>query len=173
MDTFVRKGALYLSSDMDVKGLATYSSAVGKEKIIIGTNTLGYLTARFNAFSIGLQDSKDAMSPWYSLKRKQEKQLMKLFKNITNEKSNVRYELQNMYNSIMDNIGEKDAKISKKCTQLFEDFLSACDDFVMAKDEIAKINVFHEASELLDQIFRMNFDYNFMSDYRKAYQIKK
>lgn len=167
------KGALYLSSDMDVKGLATYSSAVGKEKIIIGTNTLGYLTARFNAFSIGLQDSKDAMSPWYSLKRKQEKQLMKLFKNITNEKSNVRYELQNMYNSIMDNIGEKDAKISKKCTQLFEDFLSACDDFVMAKDEIAKINVFHEASELLDQIFRMNFDYNFMSDYRKAYQIKK
>ena len=41
------------------------------------------------------------------------------------------------------------------------------------EDEIAKINVFHEASELLDQIFRMNFDYNFMSDYRKAYQIKK
>lgn len=169
------KGAAYMNSGIgkDFKALnLSYSSSIGKEKIIIGTNTLGYLTARFNAFSIGLQDSKDAMSPWYTLKRKQEKRLMELFKNITDEKSNVLYELQNMYNSIMDNIGKKDSKTSKKCTQLFSDFISACDGLVEAKDKKSKEKAFVKVSDLMDQIFRMNFDYNFMSDYRKAYKVK-
>lgn len=169
------KGAAYMNSGFEKNfklASLSYSSSVGREKIIIGTNTFGYLTARFNAFSIGLQDSKDAMSPWYTLKRKQKKRLIKLLKNITDEKLNIRYELQNMYNSIMDNIGEKDTKASKKCTQLFEEFLSACDDLVSAKDEKSEDDKYEKASKLMDDILRMNFDYNFMSDYRKAYSIK-
>ncbi|MBO7536825.1 MAG: hypothetical protein J6T29_00605 [Alphaproteobacteria bacterium] len=175
---YAQTGADYLKSGVNINDYLdmiklSYSSSVGKEKIIIGTDTLSYLTAKYNAFSIGLQDSKNAMSPWYALKNNQKEHLIKLLENITDEESNVIYELQNMYNSIMDNIGENDAKTSEKCTKLFEDFLSACDDLVMAKDEIAKEKAFEKASALMDQIFHMNFDYNFMSDYRKAYQIKK
>jgi len=150
-----------------------YSSHIGKEKIIIGTDTLGYLTARFNAFSIGLQDSKNAMSPWYTLKRKQRKRLIELLQNITDNESNVVYELQNMYNSIMDNIGERNTTNLKECTKLFEYFSSACDDLAGAQDEKSKEKAFEKASELMDKIFRMNFDYNFMNDYRKAYRINK
>ena len=148
-----------------------YSSEIGKEVILIGTDTLRYLTSKFNAFSLGQRDSKDTLSPWYSLKDDQKKQLMELFENVTDEKSNVIYELQNMYNVIMDNIGEKDTKTSGKCTRLFENFLDACSDLTTSKDDKAKEQAFEKASELLDEIFRMNFDYNFINDYEKAYQI--
>lgn len=172
------KGAAYLSSSTDLQKYLQvldghYSSFVGKEKIIIGTNTLMYLTSKFNAFSIGLNDGKDAMSPWYTLKNKQKTRLIELLKNITDDESNVVYELQNMYNVIMDNINEKDSKTAKQCTQTFADFLSACNDLANATDNESKEKAFEEASELMDKVFRMNFNYNFMNDYRKAYQLKK
>lgn len=175
---YAQKGADFLKSGININDYLSmiklsYSSGIGKEKIVIGTDTLSYLTAKYNAFSIGLQDSKDAMSPWYALKNNHKEHLIKLLENITDEESNVIYELQNMYNSIKDNIGENDAKTSEKCTKLFGDFLSVCNDLVVAKDETAKEKAFEKASALMDQIFRMNFDYNFMNDYRKAYQIKK
>lgn len=173
---YVQKGADYLKTGVDVnKWLDTirvkYSSEIGKEVILIGADTLRYLTSKFNAFSLGQRDSKDALSPWYSLKDDQKKQLMELFENVTDEKSNVIFELQNMYNVIMDNIGEKDTKTSGKCTRLFENFLDACSDLTTSKDDKAKEQAFEKASELLDEIFRMNFDYNFINDYEKAYQI--
>ncbi len=248
--TWYVKGTAYLSSEIELSKFLkavdlNYSSSIGKEKIIIGTNTLGYLTSRFNAFSIGLQDSKDAMSPWYTFKTKQESRLIELLKNIANLKSNVRYELQSMYNTIMDNIGEKNEKTLDKCTNLFKDLLAACDELrsenseetTSLKDDLKKFEsqndedledneeenedieetkesedsedneedeetkesedsedtasskavkskafealddnqkkAFEKASKLMDEIFRMNFDYNFMNDYRKAYQIKK
>ncbi len=115
---YIKIGA-YLNSNLgkefDLAELS-YASSVGKEIIIIGTNTFGYLTSRYDAFSLGLKDSKDAMSPWYGFKDKHRNRLMALLENIANEKSNIIFEQQGMYNTIMDNIGEENKKISKKCT---------------------------------------------------------
>ena len=169
---YIKMGAYLNSSlerDFDLAELS-YASSVGKEKIIIGTDTFGYLTSRFDAFSLGLKDSKDAISPWYAFKDKHRDHLMALLENIANEESNIIFELQGMYSTIMDNIGEKDKKTSKKCTQLFENFISACEKLANAKN---KENAFKKASELLDQVLQMNFDYSFMVNYNKVYSIKK
>ncbi len=174
--TLYVKGGAYVNSDIgkDFKlASLTYSSSVGKEFLIIGSDTLAYLSCRFNAFSLGLQDSKDAMSPWYTLKKRQKKQLIKLFENVTKDEANVIYEVQNMYNSIMDNIDEQDTKAAKKCTEAFKEFLSACKEVATAENDGAKQAAYDKASKQFDKILKMNFDYNFMSDYKKAYQVAK
>ena len=158
-----------LGKDFDLADLS-YASSVGKETIIIGTDTFGYLTSRYDAFSLGLKDSKDALSPWYAFKDKHKDRLMALLENIANEQSNIIFELQGMYNTIMDNIGEDDKKTSKKCTKLFKNFISACEELANAKN---KKEAFEEASKLLDQVLQMNFDYSFMINYNSVYSIKK
>lgn len=198
------KGAAYLNSGIEKNfELADigYSSSVGRETIIIGTDTFGYLTSRFNAFSLGLKDSKQALSPWYAFKNKHKKRLTELLENIADDESNIIYELQGMYNTIMDDL-ENDDTESSKCSKLFEDFISACNKLSevddeesedkdedseneeskddeentvdkRSEDETPKGKAFKKASKLLDQVLQMNFEHNFLVNYNSVYKIKK
>ncbi|MCR4623867.1 MAG: hypothetical protein K5780_04420 [Alphaproteobacteria bacterium] len=175
------KGIAYLDSKLeanradDIDSPTTemafsYSSEIGKEKIIIGSDTFGYLTSRYDAFSLGLADSKNALSPWYAFKNAHSNELMQLFNNIGYEKSNIIFELQGMYNSIMDNI-KGDKKKVDKCNNVFINFIAVCKE--LANEKNASQETVKSASALLDEVLKMNFDYNFKVNYDNAYSIKQ
>lgn len=175
------KGIAYLDSKLEAnraddivnptKEMAfSYSSEIGKEKIIIGSDTFGYLTSRYDAFSLGLADSKNALSPWYAFKNAHRNELMRLFSNIGYGQSNIIFELQGMYNSIMDNIESNDQKVAE-CDSVFGNFIAVCRE--LANEKNASQETVKSAFALLDEVLKMNFKYNFKVNYDNVYSIKQ
>lgn len=171
------KGVAFLDSTLEANhsediAKLSYSSSIGKEKMIIGSDTFGYLTSRYDAFSLGLKDSKNALSPWKAFKTQHQRELIQLLKNIAYGQSNIIFELQGMYNTIMDNIGNDRSKLAGECYQLFGNFIQACQNLANTKPNEEQ-KAFEYASSLLDQVLKINFDYNFMVNYNNVYSIKK
>lgn len=171
------KGMAFLDTTLETNynvnvASLSYSSSIGKEKMIIGVDTFGYLTSRYDAFSLGLKDSKNALSPWYAFKNQHRKELIMLLKNIAYGQSNIIFELQGMYNTIMDNIGNDKSKLAGEYYQIFGNFIQACQNLANIKQNQEQ-QAFEYASSLLDQVLKLNFDYSFMVNYNDVYSIKR
>lgn len=146
------------------------NSSIGIRDRIIGDNTLTYIAARYNAFYLGLKASgKQENTPWNLFKEKQNSRLEKLFLNLNNKESNVYYELQVMYNTIISNLSLEEDIL--ECQETFKCFLTNCKIMKKFKDinhteyDTAKTNAF----SYFDKIMELNHNHNFMISYNQSY----
>ena len=146
------------------------NSSIGIRDRIIGDNTLTYIAARYNAFYLGLKASgKQENTPWNLFKEKQNSRLEKLFLNLNNKESNVYYELQIMYNTIISNLSLEEDIL--ECQETFKCFLTNCKTMKKFKDinyteyDTAKTNAF----SYFDKIMELNHNHNFMISYNQSY----
>lgn len=139
----------------------------------IGTNSLDYIINKFNACRLSSDDiSKSSL--WLKFKEKQTESLKDLFINMTDEKTNAYYELQQIYSMIIENISEKTFADSsqqealKTCTEnIFENFLKACNELADYESTIGdathisdELNCkIQKAEDFMDSILNLNFEY--------------
>lgn len=100
----------------------SFGRSLGRRERIIGSNALFYPTARYNVAMLG-----NSKTQWENFTSEQAQQLWLLFANICNADSDARYELQVMYNKILDNA--KNSSQKDAYSKEFEEFLKACDTF--------------------------------------------
>ena len=153
-----------LSLNHEVGGIAA-SSKVGKASSKIGKDSLIFTVNKFNTCKLG----KNLMSVsgiWNKFKESQKSSLAGLFNNITDDKSNAKYELQCIYSAIVKNIKAK-SEISNdrkslmliETENIFRDFLNSCKELKKSKSDIAAESSYKTASELLDTILNLNYDW--------------
>ena len=139
------------ASAVSIKG----SKSIARSSNIIGSDSLRLLANKFNIFELSLIDRKDENDKnylWRNFKESQKNQLKKIFKNITKNGTNARYELQKMYNNIIKKI--KDSQ-KNNVDEVFIKFLNACQKFTNAFSEKNYI----ETSNLLDEVLKLNYKY--------------
>jgi hypothetical protein len=101
------------------------NASSGKLAKRTGSDTFHDLFSKVNALSLGKADSKSVESTAInSLLSGQSGQLLKIFKGIGSSNSNASFELQELYNELMNSISSESDK--RKCTKLFGDFMTAC-----------------------------------------------
>lgn len=183
----------------------------GQRTRIIGTDTLSYVTSKYDAWMLGLEMEEkngpdkiyaqkilklDNVEPiekskntlWTAFEDEQKVKLYELFNNIDKPKSNARFELQCMYNDILDGLEsvykkaeeqirteqKKEKKllaelsdlkkryddISKTCKITFENFLEACG----SKNYSTAMTTFYD-------VLYWNHLINFLVDYCESYKI--
>jgi len=152
------------------------SARVGRACSKIGSDTFKYITNRYNVFETGLNDKINNKENvlWNQFKGSQEDQIKEMLINVSDKDKNIRYELQEMYNSIMKNISnnkklKKDAKTSllNKIDKDFIKFIEMCEKF---KGNSTQEN-FEVASELLDNILNLNYLYIYLPEYNRVHSI--
>ena len=146
--------------EVDVSACAT----VSRSSAVIGTDSLSFPISRFNAFAASLKDSaqkKEVSELWTIFKNGQASQFKEIFKNISQSGSNVRYELQCMYNRILTGVNSKSKlNLSKRSTlkrsieSIFEGLLTSCYNFSRNDSE----ENFSKASQSLDRVLKLNFE---------------
>ncbi len=151
------------------------SNKTGKASSIIGDNTFTFITGRYNVGALGMSNS-DRMSNylWNNFKKSQSEQFKKLFINIGN-KENACYELQEIWNEILNNIrNNKKYTLQKQNSKIdaiskcFEEFLISCNDLV--KED--SFENFEKTSTLLDKVMDYNYKYNYMVELKRVHGIK-
>lgn len=167
-----------LGISIDVKAVnAEVNAAIGKRKRIIGSDTLSYITSKYDAWALGLKDKKGASSkvntPWEALKKEQAGQLKKLFINIADKNSGARYELQCMYNDTLDNLEEMEApsevtQKSKECEESFKKLLEKSKELQTGG---STSELYANALSAFDEVLKLNHKYNFLKEYEESYRI--
>ena len=135
--------------------------ATTDKKIIIGDDTISVITSKYNAFRLGSIDSQENTA-WESFKTSQEKSLLNILKNITDDSKTAKYELQVVYNSIMKNLQNESDK--NDCFKSFDKLLKNCQTF----DENTLTS---KISKSLDKVLELNFLYNFLPHYNNSYKV--
>lgn len=140
-------------------GLISANKSFSKKEKFAQDNTMTYIRSKYNTYAIGLKDKSPATnelnSPLVAFENEQAGPLGKLFLNITDLNSNVRYELQCMYNEIMDNIsGSKD---EENCSDVFAEFIKSCEDLKKSKNEKNFKKTLNAFNEVLKENYRWNF----------------
>lgn len=100
----------------------SFGRSLGKRERIIGSNALFYPTARYNVAKLG-----NSKTQWKNFTTEQAQQLWLLFSNISDVDSDARYELQTMYNKILNRTTSNSEKSSYE--KIFKNFLKACETF--------------------------------------------
>lgn len=158
----------------------SFSDRVGKASSKIGNNTFSFITNKYNVFESGLKDRLNSDSKvsnlWLNFKTNQEDQLKELFKNVTSDSKNAKYELQCIFNDIMQNLKDSQKLSKTEKNQLiletigkFSKFISACGTFA----ETHSANDYSACSQLLDDILKLNYCYSYMPEYNRAFSINK
>ncbi|MDR2157747.1 MAG: hypothetical protein LBO02_00310 [Holosporaceae bacterium] len=164
------------------------ASTFGKMLVRTGSDTLHDIISKSNAFKLGLADSKSGINTAYmAMKERQLAQLLRIFKNINDIKSNAIVELQDLYNQIMNNMTSNEEK--RQCKKVFKDFLDACRPLGTLERQAIE-NEFQELSageddasnsvdpqdpnikaalDALDKVVDMNYEYNFKIFNNNAY----
>ena len=154
--------AVDVSSELDEVNIKA-SAAVTRATSVIGSDSIEFSTNKFNVFAQTMNDSnhkKDVSTLWTSFKSCQEAQFKKIFKNMAQSDSNVRYELQGLYNEILQESGHSNA-VTKVVDSAFTDFLEACGNFANDSSEAN----FKKASSAFDKVLKMNFEHNYMAGF--------
>ncbi len=161
---------------------AAIKGDIKRNSTVIGDNSLLFSTSKFNTFAKGLKDrtqQKETSELWTSFKNGQKNQLKCLFSNIASPGSNAHYELQCMYNDVLsyfNNNGYEDdyyhesskEKLEKqRVDEVFSNFSNACKDFSNDNSE----ENYNNASNLLDQVLKLNFDYSYMPSWNSLYSL--
>lgn len=161
-------------------GVSNHSSnlshLIGKTSSIIGSDTLAFITSRYNVFQTGLLESgEDENYLWDSFKENQMKQFKDLFLNISNKNKNVRYELQSIWNQLVNTTKtdktltpKQKNEIIKESEISFKEFLENCDKL---KDENSEENL-KKASESFDKVMHANYKFNFVPEVKRIYSIR-
>ncbi|MDR0351120.1 MAG: hypothetical protein LBH49_00495 [Puniceicoccales bacterium] len=156
----------------------------------LSSKTLGYVASRFNAWQIGIAD-KDSMSTlWNSLKSKNEKVFKKIINNIgcnytenevikekvikEEKKSNLLYELQCIYNDILENENINDS-VKNEINEVFGELLESCKNFSKNKDQSDETlnTILAKALDNLDHVLMLNYKYNFKAHFDKSFSLHK
>lgn len=165
-----------LNLDLYTYASAGASHSIGKTSSIIGSDTLAFITSRYNVFQNGMKD-KDTTENylWNNFKASQSKQFETLFINSCDITKNIRYELQCIWNQAVKNINsEKSMKESEKlsalseCENAFANYLENCNEFLNSKSS----ENFTKVSDSFDKVMKANYDYNFMPEIKRIYKIK-
>ncbi|MDO4199913.1 MAG: hypothetical protein Q4D57_04095 [Clostridia bacterium] len=135
----------------------------GKSSSRIGSDSLIYLTNKFNTSKLG-QSLTEKNSLWDKFKESQREPLGSLITNIANEKSNARYELQGIYSAIVKNIKtasnttkEEKRTLLGDSEKLFREFLDSCEEFKKSDTEESKAKNYEQAISGLDTILALNY----------------
>ena len=158
----------------------SFSDRVGKASSKIGNNTFSFITNKYNVFETGLKDRLNSDSKvsnlWLKFKTNQEDQLKELFKNVTSDSKNAKYELQCIFNDIIQNLKDSQKLSKTEKNQLiletidkFSKFISACGTFAKTHS----VNDYSECSQLLDDILKLNYCYSYMPEYNRVFSINK
>ncbi len=154
--------AVGVSSAIDEVNIKA-SAAITRATSVIGSDSLEFSANKFNVFAQTMNDSKhkkDISPLWLSFKSGQESQFKKIFKNMAQSGSNVRYELQGLYNEILQESGNSNA-VKRAVDSAFKDFLETCGNFANDSSD----ENFEKASTAFDKVLKMNFEHNFMAGY--------
>lgn len=101
------------------------NATLGKAGKRTGSDTFHDMSSKFNALSLGREDSAFGESTaTASLLKGQSGQLLKLFRNIATMKTNAIFELQDIYNKLINQSKTKSER--KEYETLFADFIGAC-----------------------------------------------
>ncbi len=148
------------------------SAAITRATSVIGSDSLEFSANKFNVFAQTMNDSKhkkDISPLWISFKSGQEGQFRKIFKNMAKIDSNARYELQGLYNEILQESGHSNA-VTKAVDSAFKDFLETCGNFAGDSSD----ENFEKASTAFDKVLKLNFEHNYMAGYNALHgQLKK
>ena len=151
-------------------GLFSANKNFSKWENIFGENTLTHISSRFNTFALGLTDksptTKELNSLWGALAHEQARPLGKLFLNITDPNSNVRYELQCIFNIIMRNIPSNEDR--EHCLNVFIAFMLACEAYKNQKNE----KNFKKALNAFYEVLQMNHQWNFLPHLNNSFKSK-
>ncbi len=152
-----------LKIGLDDYGSTNISNSVGKSSAIIGTDTLSFIKNKYNVFAMGLNDKENESNHmWNDFKNGQLSCFKDLIIKISHKTSNVRYELQKLYNQTLMNHLQNSVEI----TETFKNLLNACDNYAIqnSPDNLEK------ALSALDKIMALNYDYNYLIEFNKIHK---
>lgn len=155
--------------NLEVSGVGKLGATakIGKASSIIGNNTLAFLTNKFNALSTGINENSNEENPiWQDFKKAQAEEFSNLFTNIS-QKTNARYELQCIWNSIKNNIASNQTQYDSVYND-FKGFLDACESFNNDKSQ----ENFDNASSLFDKVLALNYKLSYLPEFQKVHSIK-
>jgi hypothetical protein len=155
-------------------GFAKISQRIGHTIMIAGWDTLHYFAGKFNVFRFGLENESESAKKknalWVRFKQLQKDSLFKLLKNIGNQQSNARNELQDMCIRI-GNMNEK-AVEKDRCNGSFEDLYQKCSELNAAglsEQELSQKE--DEAKGLLDKILELNYKHVYLKNRSLLYKV--
>ena len=132
------------------------------------------MSSKFNALSLGKEDSEFGESTaTNSLLKGQSGQLLKLFRNIATMKTNAAFELQDIYNKLINQSKTKGER--KEYETLFADFIEACKDLYKATNssDDEEESGETEATELIKEDNSSNEKALDMDQFNKAFGLYK
>lgn len=126
-DVIFREGGYWTLINSSISTSFDVLTAFGQVEKNIGTNSYYDFISRYNALRLGFEDSGTQVNTAYEvLKNDQYKKLLLVFRNSAKKDSDALFELQKIYNKILENIPDKDISIIKECTEIFDKFLNSC-----------------------------------------------
>ncbi|MDR0631633.1 MAG: hypothetical protein LBF54_00025 [Holosporaceae bacterium] len=149
-------------TDVDI-AVAGVTAKLGNRIKIMTPDTMTYITATFNKFKFGNETSKQKNAFWNDFVENNRGKILELFRNVTVPTSNVRYDLQNMYNGIMNGIGANQTDVRNRCRDVFAEFLSKCSTLDAGTSAA-------EALNLLDEILELNYIHVYLEKNRSSYK---
>ncbi|GHT93500.1 hypothetical protein FACS1894122_08810 [Alphaproteobacteria bacterium] len=148
MDYFAIQSSMNLNAGLKVPlaGLAGAFS-IGDVVKAIGSNSIHYMVSKYNVLSLGTCDSGcEESTAIEGLFAEQSALLFKLFRNIAEENSKAAFELQTLYNEVLDNLETQGDK-KTEWTNLMKEFLEACKELSKEKvDEESTVNAVNRSN---------------------------
>ncbi|MDR3285551.1 MAG: hypothetical protein LBS83_02605 [Holosporales bacterium] len=145
------------------------STSSGKVQTVLCSDTLSCLISKYNALRLGESSKSRENKAWEAFKAEQSESILNILKNVSNEDKNSYYEVKYLlkyFSDISDELLVKDTNINKT----FSRFLDSCMKLNL-KDGTLQDQEYLEAVDLLDKILEINYKYNFLKNYNRAYGI--
>ena len=157
----------------NIKISKTYKKSIGfacsaqrKHVIILGDNTLSYIKDRYNVYGQSRQGDIKENPLWQNFKNAHIKEIKKMFKNMSRMESNIIYELQDMYNKIIE-LNPNNHELKNKLSNSVFNFIIKCKSFKENHGE----KDFISALELLEEILGIQFKYSFVKEQNMLFSI--
>ena len=139
------------------------SNSIGKSSAMIGTDTLSFIKNKYNVFAMGLSDKENESNHmWSDFKNSQLSCFKDLIIKLSYKNSNIRYELQKLYNQTLMNHLQNSVEI----TETFKNLLDACDNYTIHNSS----ENLEEALSALDKVMELNYDYNYLLEFNKIHK---
>ena len=139
------------------------SNSLGKSSAIIGTDTLSFIKNKYNVFAMGLNDKEtESNHMWSDFKNSQLSCFKDLIIKLSYKNSNVRYELQKLYNQTLMNHLQNSVEITKT----FKNLLDACNNYTIHNSS----ENLEEALAALDRIMELNYTCNYLLEFNKIHK---
>lgn len=139
------------------------SNSLGKSSAIIGTDTLSFIKNKYNVFAMGLNDKEtESNHMWSDFKNSQLSYFKDLIIKLSYKNSNVRYELQKLYNQTLMNHLQNSVEITKT----FKNLLDACNNYTIHNSS----ENLEEALTALDKTMELNYTCNYLLEFNKIHK---